>query len=427
LVESDEARNTLRDAAELAVALRDMTPLLPIAERFLIPEVGVVDDRMIELAEGVLQLTAPTSRDRVLASCWLASELAWSPRSDRGAALVSEALETAARVGDPRTHLNALEAWLALAAFATPATERLARARQAAELCRRTGSAATPIYLHHVVGALIELGDRSDVDVAVAELRAVTAATTLPSWQRRLVAGTEVTVATMDGDLAVAQSQLDAMQRRAAATSRTDLLALQAAPTVLLRYHQGRLGEVAGLLGAVAAAASPPALRAGAAWALALCGETSAASGFLDGLMADGVVAPKDFTGPLYLALLGHAAASVRHPIAQDVAVALGPMSGSHLVMASIGYMGAADRYLGLLAEADDDRDGAIALMRRGLDQHRAMRTPPFVAWSAAELARALEKRGGSGCLVEAQTLRAEARRLAADHDLGGVAALLGE
>lgn len=81
------------------------------------------------------------------------------------------------------------------------------------------------------------------------------------------------------------------------------------------------------------------------------------------------------------------AAAHVRHPRTAELAALLESRSGEHVVIVTMAYFGAVDRYLGLAAAATGDEDRAHTLLRSALDQQRAIGAAPYMERTEAELA----------------------------------------
>ena len=194
--------------------------------------------------------------------------------------------------------------------------------------------------------------------------------------------------------------------------------------TLVRRYHQGRLVELHPLVAAFAAdEKAPDFARCVLAWIEVEIGAASA-SVALDAALAAARAAPRDLTWKLVLAITAEAAAGLGHAAADEIARMLEPWSSLHVITTTLTYLGAIDRYLALGAAAAGDLDRAVSLGERALDQHRGVGSPPYVAWTAAELAAMLRRRGEPGDRDRADLLRAEARELAHHHGLERVLAL---
>jgi hypothetical protein len=161
---------------------------------------------------------------------------------------------------------------------------------------------------------------------------------------------------------------------------------IQVMQLILTRYHQGRLDEVQPFMAAVADAVPD---QVGVLIALALI-ETELGH-------PHGPVAVDNVVGALSswtsaAAWLGmrtvalESMAKVGHQRTAEIAAVLAPWSGEHAVIATLGYLGAVDRVLGLAAAATGDRRRARTLLQRAIQQHEAIGSPPYAERSRSEL-----------------------------------------
>ena len=231
----------------------------------------------------------------------------------------------------------------------------------------------------------LQLGDGVSAAQAVERALAGTARFG-PTHLRWIAVRSDVLLATKDGRLDHAEAVGEEAAAMAAAMPWPDAAAIQVIQHILIRYHQGRLGEVQPFMAAVVDA-DPE--QIGAAISLAFI---EAELGLAHApATVDHVVGVLDRirSAPAWIGMTAaalEAMAKVRHPRTADVARSLARFSGEHAVIATIGYFGAIDRLLGLAAAACGDVVGARTLLARAVDQHVAVGSPPYAERTRREL-----------------------------------------
>jgi hypothetical protein len=423
LLDVPRAREQLRTAARIAIALNSPEVLKPVQATFIAPTlVGGVDDEMIGLVQRLLDLAPAGTPLRVLLLCWLGMELGWTYDDRRLKAVVDEALDTARVLRDPGIFLLAANAWHFLSRFVHPAVRR-DLVDEVLEVSDRLGEPLGLQFLMYRTVDSLELGDHHAAAEAVRDAKARVAASHW-SYEPWVVRRTEVMFATLEGRLDEADRLGDGFAAMTPPDGAPDAQLQLVVQTLVRRYHQGRLEELHPLVAAFAAdEKAPDFARCVLAWIEVEIGAASA-SVALDAALAAARAAPRDLTWKLVLAITAEAAAGLGRPAADEIARMLEPWSSLHVITTTLTYLGAIDRYLALGAAAAGDLDRAVSLGERALDQHRGVGSPPYVARTAAELAAMLRRRGEPSDHDRADLLRAEARELAHHHGLQRVLAL---
>jgi hypothetical protein len=189
-----------------------------------------------------------------------------------------------------------------------------------------------------------------------------------------------------------------------------------AAQMLAIRRNEGRLDELAELLGGIAARGGSPLWALGCALALRAAGDAGPARALLGDLTADRCAqVPRDATHPVMLILLGDLAVDLGECDAGRATFeALQPLRALHGVT-SIGWChaGSVARTLGALATLDERFDEAEELLREGLARDRRLGAAPFLVRGLADRARLLERRGRPGDAERAERALAESRQLA--------------
>lgn len=188
-------------------------------------------------------------------------------------------------------------------------------------------------------------------------------------------------------------------------------------------WEQGRFDELVPAIADVAA--TQPSIRsftAGLAAIAAEAGDLDTARAAFDQTLADGVKGlPPDAAWLGGVALLTQAAAHLSATdVAPELAAALEPHSGTLVVVASaVAAIGAADRYLGMLAALAGDKDLAGDRYASALELESAAGSPPLMTrtklWQArltgspslaADVAEDADALGMAGVAAQARALR---------------------
>jgi tetratricopeptide (TPR) repeat protein len=196
----------------------------------------------------------------------------------------------------------------------------------------------------------------------------------------------------------------------------------------LLRREQDRLGEVAPMVNMLLRANPLAAMwRPGLALLIGELGMHDEGEQLLRELTVDGAVAlPRDGLYPGALCLLAEAAflLGVSEP-ASLLEAELWPWRHGGVPLGhTVAFIGAANRYLALLAWLQNNLDDADARFAAALDFNRRLRSPVWTARTLADWAGLRRIRGDD---AGADALAAEATALAERYGLAAVARLLAE
>jgi hypothetical protein len=168
-------------------------------------------------------------------------------------------------------------------------------------------------------------------------------------------------------------------------------------------------------------------LRTSAAAAASDCGLSDVAAGLLREVARDGFAAvTRDFTLPTSLAQLTEVAVVLGTPEERGGLRRLLEPYGGLMLLApwGLGSVGAADRFLGMLAAADGELDDAIERYRQALGIEEALGARALAARTLLWLARALTARNRPADAAEAEHVGARVR---ADADALGMGSLATE
>jgi DNA-binding SARP family transcriptional activator len=384
-----EGRRALIGAAQLAVTARDPSILRTGVVLLRPPTAAEHDPEAIDVATRLLALAEPGSDLDVSVRCWLSAEVG-ATDTEASAALARQALDDAEALDEPTLHRLAGLTWHLMARGYSHPTERrsvlasMLAAPLPAAGWRGRGDAMAQVFL---AGDCLELGDRTGTERAVAAALASTGAGER-THLRWLALRNQVMLRALDGDLDGADEALADVFEVAAALPIPEAVTLPLMQQVLNRYHQHRLDELQPLISAFAAAApleGPVPIVAG--WIDAELGVASAAES-VDRAVATALALPRNAGWLGTTAIAVEAAAAVGHPATAELAARLEPRSGQHVVIVTIGYLGAVDRYLALAARAAGHHDRAAVLFDRAQAQHRAVGAPCYLERTARELAR---------------------------------------
>jgi hypothetical protein len=225
----------------------------------------------------------------------------------------------------------------------------------------------------------------------------------------------------LDGDLAKAEQQATAVLE-VGSTLGTDVSGIHGLQLFLIRREQGRLDELLQVIRMVLRLNPVSAMwRPGLAVLLADVGIVDEARRVLDDLAVDGFAAlPRDHLYVPSLCFLAEATGRVWAPaVGERLAALLEPCTGIGVTMGHpVGNLGAADRYLGLLAWLRGRMDEAEVRFEQGLSFNRTIGAVIWEAhtladWAGVCLARAEATRG--------EKLAGEAKALAERYGLTAV------
>jgi DNA-binding SARP family transcriptional activator len=375
--------------------------------------IGAVDPRARPLYEDALERVGsdPRLRSQVLTA--LANYILGGERDPLAAEpLAAEAFALGKKCGDPRATAQA-GAILGLCLLGTERSEEcIALGDELAAIADATGDDRA---LHEGLviraPAHLEQGDLEgfDADVAGFEGLADRLHWWAPKFFATMLRGTE---AVMSGRFGEARARAEQILQTGAQD--TNSFNAYAAQLTVLARDEGTLEEFIPLVEAAVAENPTLAFRAVLASSLAETGQIGPAQVHFESLAADdfAAVLPGD-TYLVSLALLAEVAATLGDaPRAEALFSRLERASG-HLIVAAAGVacIGAADRFLGMLAVTCGRHDEAERLFERALDLEERLGLPPFVARTRLWFARALTARGDT----DRARAEASASRLLAD------------
>ncbi|MBB2911739.1 DNA-binding SARP family transcriptional activator [Streptosporangium becharense] len=331
-----------------------------------------VDLRLVHRFESALRELPDTDgpeRARLLGG--LAQELYDGTDDPHRAALSSEAIDMARRLGDPRLLLQMLNArYLSLPAFAAHATEPLEIAAEMLETAVRAEEPgfellAQMIFSHH----RMEMFDLAGADRAAARCDAMLERLPLP-WPRFQHTVWQANRLVLAGRFDDAEARYDEAERQAERIGMWHAGAVVTAGRIFLRYHRGTLAG-AGTLVNVIAGIHPSADRD--LRVLLLCEQGRA--GEARELVSDGwPPRVRDWSWLTMTCLQGAAQAAVGDVTACRVTYAeLLPYSGYISVSSAVATLGPVDWFLARLASATGHHDAAarhLATLARLADRN---------------------------------------------------------
>ena len=416
-------RETLLDVARMAEAAGDADRLIRAAlanSRGYFSSAGFVDGDRVAVLEAALGVAARQDPRRASLLALLAAELLWSPGDHvRRRALSDEAVELVRADGDAAALAHVLT--LRVTAVWSPETlaERLA---VTGELLDAAEAAEDPVQRFWALvwrgATALQAGDPEDADRCLHALRRLT--TRLGQPRLQFVLGTQETVrAQFDGHLDEAERSANTAVALGLETGEPDALSLFAAQLGPIRWQQGRLSEVAELLGQIVAEA-PGVAVFGAMQALAEAdaGRAGRARELLERAGTDGFAGvPADPVQLGTFALWAEVAADLGAPAeAAALLQRLEPWR-DQVILDALGTLGSAARPLGLVAAALGRVDEADAHFAHALAVHERMRAPSLAARTDLDWGLALQRAGRAGDQARASELLGRAAQ--ATRELG--------
>ncbi len=411
---SDSFREHLLEAGRLARDLGDPDRLARAAlanNRGMHSRTGLVDEERMELLEAALAMRGDREdAQRALLLATTSSEL-WSGDHERRRALSDEALAVARRVGDQRVLAEVL--YRRAFAIAEPATlqERLVLTAELVELTDRLGDPLLRLLASvERSRAAIEHGDLDEALVH-AERQGTLAARCGDAYGRHGAGWAHGWPHALAGRHDEAERAADRALAESLASEQPDAAAFYGAQIAIIRWDQGRLGELAD--GIVLHAEGPdglPAHRALAALALVEANRLEEAVQMIDAAARSGFALPVDTIWLTGMVLWGEACAlSGRRQWAPLILERLMPWT-DQVAFTGLAVHGAVARVAAELA-ALLDRDEAGDLFARAETIHERLRAPALLARTYAGWARWSLARGETG---EGLELAARARTAAA-------------
>jgi DNA-binding SARP family transcriptional activator len=388
---------------------------------------GITEPTVPSLCEeglAALGATDPALRARLLARLTHYRAVAES----QGFALadqVEEAVELARRSGDPEALAETLKAKIRILYGSWRVTERLSSADELVELGVQTDDhRSVLIGLAFRNDAYLELGDRAGYDANLAELsdRAARHETRLGRYLMALVGSMR---ALLEGRF----DEAAALSERALANGggRADPVSSHLGRLTLCHREQGRFDDA--LMNARGYDKRIRPHRAGLAFCAALqaeAGDATAAAAVLHELAGDDLAAlPRDTVWAGALSHLAETCAGLEDAGHAEVLYEhLHPHRGHLLLLGGYLCLGAADRFLGMLAATLGRLNDAEPHYRRAIELEEAMRAAPLVARTRFWYARMLLARDAPEDREHATELLAATIAVASEL---GMASLLGE
>jgi tetratricopeptide (TPR) repeat protein len=358
----------------------------------------------------------------------LGRALHYSGAFDESRRVVEEALVEARELGDLLLMSHALAASAQSLSLFRPgeAELALARADESVEIAAALNDLTTlgTIAQYASVAALCR-GDREQYDRWFKQYQRTSEIDGLHF--SRYVAHCDVQLrAFLAGDLAAAESE--ANNALEIGQAREDVTGTHGVQMFLIRREQARLGELAPVVRMLLQLNPAEAMwRPGLVLLLAEVGMDDEARQHLHELAAGNFAAiPRDilFLGSLCFCaeaayLLGEL------EVAQQIVPELQPWADSGATLGHVvGYIGAVNRYLGLISWVVGDLDEADHRLEQAIAFDRGLGAVPWLAHALADRAVLRETMGDHDI---AEQLGRDARALADRHDLAAVRARLGE
>ena len=354
---------------------------------------GSVDADRVRLLEDALEVVGPEdSVERALLLAHLAIELTFGGDFDRRDALSAEALRIARRLDDPRTLAQVLSHRCDAISHAKTFEERRRLVIEQQELAARLGDPNLGVlaaFDRHTM--LLAERDTEEADrVLERALEAVTAThQAMLQWVALAARANRAFIAARyDETEAILTEALQLGQE----AGQPDALVVYAGQLGLVRFFQGRLPELEGLL--TAATQLAPGLasfRAGLAVLYAELGRTEEASAILHELAeSDFASIPEDLVWLSGVAFCAHASARLgERRMAPPLYELLLPYRG-RFIAEGPSFLGAVDRYLGLTATMLERWDAADRHFRDALDAHDAIGAAGYSVLTRLDWARML-------------------------------------
>jgi hypothetical protein len=424
------ARPTLLAAAECARAVNDSGMLAQAALGIHVFNLtpGVPDDSAIGLLEEAIERLGPADsahRARLLARLATALYYRWGT-AERRDALVTEAVAMARRLDDPATLAYVLSNGQ-LGTWGPDTTERdLDWVDELLVLTEEAGNAELALQTRtRQIDYLLELDDMVGADIALLALARTAAESPEPRAPAYLHLQ-RARRAAIEGSYAEAEESNAEAKRLGLAIEDRMLQLLAAAQLSMLRWTQGRIGEMEKLVRGFADAA--PAIvgwRAALARVYCAVGRDEEARRELERLDQRGFASLPRYNGWLnMMALLSEVCAHLDDASrARAVYQLLLPFERRNIVTAQCVFDGPAARYLGILATTMCEWDAAARHFDVARVAAERQHARPFTALIDIEEARLLTRRAGPGDAGRAAALLDEAQAIAGELQMDAIVA----
>ena len=419
-------RRTLLDAAGVALERGDAEALaraaLANSRGNLFSSVGQVDTERVAALEAALEavgLDDTPTRARLLATLGL--ELTYTADPERRVHLADEALAIARVCGEAVTLAHVLvQRFLTIPFVNLP--ERL---DISAELIPLAESLGDPVITAQALllrcRCLFEAGDIEGADRALdaaARLADDLAQPTL-RWQVGLVATARTILA---GDLEEGERRAQAGFELGQATGQGDAPSFLAVHLFLIRFEQGRLGELEALV-AERVAAVPNLILLPAMLALLLCDldRPEEATVYYERVAGNLAYLPVDIQWVLTVPHSAVVCAQLGDQPRARVLFELLAQCASEIIFTAGGALGARAHYLALLATTLGDFDEAERRFSDAAATHDRIGAPTWLARTRLEWARMLLTRAGPGDADRARELLDQVLAVARERGLANI------
>jgi DNA-binding CsgD family transcriptional regulator/tetratricopeptide (TPR) repeat protein len=417
---SDAAMAAFRAAAQIARALGDAHILATAAIGFeeACWRPGITDAGAVELLEeAALALEAGDSELRVMVLAGLGR--AHSFVGDHTASAEARARATAmARRLDDRLGLATVlmrSYWSGEESRLEETLDMLTEARDLAEGLGNSELQAEAMAWR--VAALVGLGDLDTAGRELTKVHAMAVRLRQP-FTLHVTEHYASMLALCAGRLAEAEGAAHRSHEWSRLLTGRDASAVNGIQMFGIRREQGRLAELAPVVGLLAGAGGPSgAWRPGLAALLAELGMEDEARRELAQVRREGFEPLRASLWLASLTYLADASAAVGDDeLAALVYPELAPLAGGNVVIGhGVACYGAADRYLGLLAATLGDHDRAVEHFEQALALNRRMGATTWVAHTLYAYGRTLHMRGRAADVARASAMLAEAAALAQD------------
>ena len=345
---------------------------------------------MLESAVRALGDEVSGRRVRTLAA--LGRALSYAGRTEEGSTVATGAVELARRAGDPGAAAYAILAWRTDRLGPACLAERVPMAEEALDQAEASGD--DELWIEAARALFVDLlasARRTEADALLDRLEARILARRQP-FHLWYVGMWRFQQALLDGDLRRAATVAGEFRRQGRRTRYRHVDDVYAFQQLMLVREGAETEDVAPLFERLAASDHGPAGKWPALFAAlhAATGRVGDARRALDQLLDDRLASvPDDQSRAGLLALTAEAVvAAGTSDHAGTVADMLRPWTGQAIVVGTgAACIGSADHYLGILEAHAGRSEPARDLLRRGRDQHAALRSPPLVARSDRALA----------------------------------------
>ncbi len=385
--------------------------------------VGEVDHERVTAFEAALEAggddDTPT-RARLLAA--LGVELMYAGDRERRIRLADEALAIARRSGDVATLAHVLLERFFTISFPDTLEERLANTEELVPLAERLGDPViTARALLLRFRALVESGDIEEADLHLEAAERLTEELGQPTL-RWLVGLTATARTILAGDLEEGERRARAGFELGQATGQLDAASFLAGHLFLVRFEQGRLGELEELLTErVAAVPGLPLLRAYLALLLCELDRPDEAIAHYEMLAGENFAVPLDNAWMLAVPQCAAVCAFLGDRGRAQVLFDLLLPYASQISFTSGGALGAVAHYLAALATTFGDFDEAERRFASAATTHERIGAPIWLARTQLEWARMLLARARPGDVERARDLLGQVVATARERGLANI------